>query len=86
MKRAFQGLAAGWLAAMAIGSQSACGPADSAEPPGADAAIDSQDAAALQERLAAGRVLSRIFPYSDRWLRLGLPGPRDWHRLEAALA
>ena len=47
---------------------------------------DSQDAAALQERLAAGRVLSRIFPYSDRWLRLGLPGPRDWHRLEAALA
>jgi len=43
------------------------------------------DAAAWQARLARGRVWSRIFPYSDRWLRLGLPGPGDWAQLEAAI-
>lgn len=43
------------------------------------------DAAAWQDRLARGHVWSRIFPYSDRWLRLGLPAPDRWDQLEAAL-
>jgi cobalamin biosynthetic protein CobC len=38
-----------------------------------------------QVRLAKGHVWSRIFPYSDRWLRLGLPHPDAWDQLEAAL-
>ncbi|PTE22070.1 threonine-phosphate decarboxylase [Cereibacter changlensis JA139] len=46
---------------------------------------DAGDAKALQEALARRRIWSRVFPYSDRWLRLGLPGPQDWPRLEAAL-
>ncbi|MEZ5797564.1 MAG: threonine-phosphate decarboxylase CobD [Paracoccaceae bacterium] len=48
---------------------------------------DTPDAAAAQERLARHHVWSRIFPYSDRWLRLGLPGPEaEWDRLQQALA
>ena len=44
------------------------------------------DARAWQERLASqGRVWSRVFPYSDRWLRLGLPPSGRWDQLEAAL-
>ncbi|MBD3679932.1 MAG: threonine-phosphate decarboxylase [Rhodobacteraceae bacterium] len=43
------------------------------------------DAAAWQARLAKARVWSRIFPYSDSWLRLGLPAPDRWDQLEAAL-
>ena len=43
-----------------------------------------QDAAAAHEHLARSRILSRVFPYSDTWLRLGLPGAGDWDRLEAA--
>ncbi len=44
------------------------------------------DAAAWQKRLARARIWSRIFPYSRRWLRLGLPpGEEGWRRLEAAL-
>ena len=46
---------------------------------------DVENAAKWQERLAHGRVWSRIFPYSDRWLRLGLPPQRGWGQLEAAL-
>lgn len=47
---------------------------------------DTPDATATQARLAQGRVWSRIFPYSSRWLRLGLPGTEaDWAQLEAAL-
>ncbi|MCA8884822.1 MAG: threonine-phosphate decarboxylase [Rhodobacteraceae bacterium] len=47
---------------------------------------DTADAAALQARLARARIWTRIFPYSDRWIRLGLPGsPAAWARLEAAL-
>lgn len=39
-----------------------------------------------QEQLARHHIWSRIFPYSDNWLRLGLPGSEaDWSRLEAAL-
>ena len=43
------------------------------------------DAVAWQDRLARARVWTRIFPYSGTWLRLGLPGPDAWTRLEAAL-
>lgn len=38
-----------------------------------------------QNMLAQHHIWSRIFPYNSRWLRLGLPGTRDWNRLEAAL-
>jgi cobalamin biosynthetic protein CobC len=43
------------------------------------------DAARWQDRLAQGRVWSRIFPYSQTWLRLGLPHPDRWDQLQAAL-
>ncbi len=43
-------------------------------------------AAAWQERLARGRVWSRVFPYAPTWLRLGLPPATGWAQLEAALA
>lgn len=43
------------------------------------------DAAAAQEHLARHHILSRIFPYSRTWLRLGLPGPDGWGQLSNAL-
>ncbi len=43
------------------------------------------DAAAWQRRLARHRVWSRIFPWSETHLRLGLPAPERWAQLEAAL-
>ncbi len=43
------------------------------------------DAARWQERLAKGRVWSRVFPYDATWLRLGLPPEDRWDQLEAAL-
>lgn len=47
---------------------------------------DTPDAAAAQDRLAACRIWTRRFPYSPRWLRLGIPGPAaEWNRLAAAL-
>ncbi|MDU8929521.1 threonine-phosphate decarboxylase [Alisedimentitalea sp. MJ-SS2] len=46
---------------------------------------DVGDAAAFQGRLARQHTWSRIFPYSERWVRLGLPGPEGWERLETAL-
>lgn len=46
---------------------------------------DVSDAHRMQDRLARARIWTRVFPYSDRWLRLGLPGPDGWSRLEAAL-
>jgi cobalamin biosynthetic protein CobC len=39
-----------------------------------------------QTRLARHRIWSRIFPYDPTWLRLGLPPPDGWSRLEDALA
>jgi len=42
-------------------------------------------AAAWQARLARARIWTRIFPYSDSWIRLGLPAPEQWQRLEGAL-
>lgn len=45
------------------------------------------DAAQAQDRLARAQVWTRRFPYSDRWLRLGIPGGRDeWDRLSRVLA
>lgn len=45
------------------------------------------DAGAAQRRLARARIWSRIFPYSEGWLRLGLPGAEpEWQRLEEALS
>lgn len=47
---------------------------------------DTPDAAAAQARLARARIWSRRFPYSARWLRLGIPGNAgEWDRLAAAL-
>lgn len=42
-------------------------------------------AADWQARLAQRHIWSRVFPYSATWLRLGLPAPPHWARLEAAL-
>jgi cobalamin biosynthetic protein CobC len=40
----------------------------------------------VQDALARHHLWTRSFPYSDTWLRLGLPGNEgEWHRLEAAL-
>lgn len=46
---------------------------------------DTQGAEAAQDRLARGRVWSRIFPWSDRVIRLGLPAPGEWDQVAAAL-
>jgi cobalamin biosynthetic protein CobC len=43
------------------------------------------DAPRWQAQLAEHRIWTRIFPYSDHFLRLGLPAPGDWTRLERAL-
>ena len=48
---------------------------------------ETGEAAGVQTRLARHRIWSRIFPYAENWIRLGLPGTEaDWTRLEAALA
>lgn len=46
---------------------------------------DVGDAAKWQDRLARHHIWSRIFPYHTGWLRLGLPAPEQWARLEAAI-
>ena len=47
---------------------------------------DTPDAAAAQDGLARRAIWSRIFPWSARWLRLGLPGAAsEWDRLARAL-
>jgi cobalamin biosynthesis protein CobC len=44
------------------------------------------DARHWQERLAERHIWTRRFPYSNTWLRLGLPSPEaDWNRLGDAL-
>lgn len=48
---------------------------------------DANDARAAQTALAEHRIWSRIFPYSENWIRLGLPGGEpEWSRLKAAFA
>ena len=44
-----------------------------------------EDAAKWQHHLAQHHIWSRVFPYNNTWLRLGLPHPLQWPRLEAAL-
>jgi cobalamin biosynthetic protein CobC len=44
-----------------------------------------ENAAHWQTRLAHGHVWSRIFPYSQTYIRLGLPPAHGWDQLEAAL-
>jgi len=44
------------------------------------------DATALQTRLARHHIWTRTFPYDPTWIRLGLPAPQHWPRLETALA
>ena len=47
---------------------------------------DTDDATRWQHSLARQQIWTRIFPYSARWLRLGLPGcDADWAWLETAL-
>lgn len=44
------------------------------------------NATAAQEALGEHHVWTRRFPYSDTWLRLGLPGPAAaWRQVETAL-
>lgn len=48
---------------------------------------DVGDAAAWQAHLARAHIWVRKFPYSDGWLRLGLPGDAaGWQRLQAVMA
>lgn len=47
---------------------------------------ETPDAAAAQARLARHRIHSRIFPWSPRLIRLGLPAPDEWDRVARALA
>ena len=50
------------------------------------ATFETADAAAAQAHLAGFRVWSRVFRWSDRWLRLGVPGDAaGWQQLEEAL-
>lgn len=44
------------------------------------------DAQAWQTKLAQHQIWSRVFPYSQTWLRLGLPDATGWNRLKAALS
>ncbi|WP_234050413.1 MULTISPECIES: threonine-phosphate decarboxylase CobD [unclassified Xanthobacter] len=48
---------------------------------------ETGDAARVRDRLARDHIWSRAFPWSQGWLRLGLPGTAaGWQRLEAALS
>ncbi|SNY46938.1 L-threonine O-3-phosphate decarboxylase [Pseudooceanicola antarcticus] len=44
------------------------------------------DAARMQEHLARHHIWSRIFPWSRHAIRLGMPGPEGWDRLQEALS
>ena len=47
---------------------------------------ETGDAIGAQAKLASARIWSRIFPYHNGWLRLGLPGSEaEWARISAAL-
>jgi cobalamin biosynthetic protein CobC len=48
--------------------------------------FEVDNAAQAFEVFAQNRILTRIFPYSDRWIRVGLPnGPDAWSRLSQTL-
>ena len=45
---------------------------------------DTPDAQQAQDHLARAHIWSRIFPYSQSWIRLGLPGDEaEWARMAA---
>ncbi len=48
--------------------------------------VDDETAAAIHIRLARRGIWTRIFDYNPRWLRIGLPAPDNFGRLERALA
>ncbi|WP_339768169.1 threonine-phosphate decarboxylase [uncultured Pseudosulfitobacter sp.] len=45
---------------------------------------NTDNATDWRDRLARAHVWSRIFPYSDTWLRLGLPAPDRWAQVQDA--
>jgi cobalamin biosynthetic protein CobC len=47
---------------------------------------DVENAADWQNMLAKHMIWSRVFPYNSRWLRLGLPAPDQWPRIEKAIS
>lgn len=47
---------------------------------------DAKDAAIAQDHLARHRIWSRIFPWSPNVIRLGLPAPAEWARVERCFA
>lgn len=47
---------------------------------------DVGDAVGMQAHLAKHHIWTRIFPWSDRLIRLGLPDGAGWDRLQRALA
>lgn len=47
---------------------------------------DTGDANAAQDHLARRHIWSRVFPYSNGWMRLGLPPTAGWERVERAFA
>lgn len=47
---------------------------------------ETEDADTAQQNLARHHIWSRVFPWSGRWLRLGLPdGAAQWKRVQAAI-
>jgi len=42
------------------------------------------DAASWHDHFAQHQILTRVFPYNSKWLRLGLPAPEHWPRLKQA--
>lgn len=46
--------------------------------------FETGNAVAAQAALARQHIWTRIFPYAPGWIRLGLPRPNDWPRLEDA--
>lgn len=47
---------------------------------------DTPDAPKAQTLLARHRIWSRVFPWSPQLIRLGLPAPHEWPRIELAFA
>lgn len=46
---------------------------------------DVDDAAAWQAYFARAHIWTRVFPYSKTMLRLGIPAPGDWDRIDACV-
>ena len=49
--------------------------------------IETPDAKNAQVHFAERKIWTRVFDYSDKWMRIGIPGDeKSWRRLEGALA